>query len=382
MGVPRVYSIDMKRMPVVCAFLVAAVAAWAQRQMSVPQLVSFIKSSVQMRNDDRQVAEYVRKIKLTNRLDARTVEELQGSGAGPRTVAALKELVTASVQLPAAPPPEPPTAIPTIPPPSSIEQAKILAEVTQNARDYVTTLPNFICTQVTRRHVDPAGQQNWRLVDTIQERLSYFEKKEDYKVVLVNNQAVSGVDHDKLGGATSSGEFGTMLSEIFDPESHAQFDWERWATLRGRRMYVFSFRVPQRYSKYSILHVESGRRIIAGYHGLVYADRDTKQVMRIKLDCDSIPPDFPIQQVSLDLNYDLTAIADQQFVLPLKADLRSSQGRYQSWNEVEFHLYRKFGTDTSITFDPVGEIPEDQLQEQPAQSEPAQTVPLGPPQQQ
>jgi hypothetical protein len=324
-----------------------------------------------MRNDDRSVADFIGKIRLTNKLDSRTVEELQGAGIGPKTLAALRNLVTTTAKLPDPPPPEPPTAIATIPPPSSIEQKKILAEITQKALDYTKTLPNFICTQVTRRHADPSGQESWRLLDTVQERLSYADGKEDYTVVLVNNKAVVNMSHNKLGGSTSSGEFGSMLAEIFAAESHTEFDWERWATLRGRRMYVYSFQVPQRYSQYTILSIDTGRQIVAGYHGLIYADRETKQVMRIKLDADAIPKDFPIQNVSLDLHYDFANIAGQDYILPLKADLRSAQGRFLTWNEVEFRLYRKFETDTSITFDPVGEIPEDQLREEPAQPDPA-----------
>jgi len=349
--------------------LLAGLPAYAQRQMTVAQLVSFVKSSIQMRNDDRKVADFVRKLKLTNKLDSRTVEDLQGQGAGPRTVAALKELMTVTANLATAPPPEPPTAIATIPPPNSIEQKKILGEITEKALEYNQSLPNFLCTQVTRRHADPTGRENWNLLDTIQERLSYFDHKEDYKVVLYNNKVVNNLDHTQLGGATSSGEFGTILAEIFAPATHTDFEWERWATLRGRRMYVFSYRVQQKYSEYRIHHVESDRTVVAGYHGLVYADRDTKQVMRIRLDADGIPRDFPIQQVSLDLNYDFTQIATQNYVLPLKADLRSTQGRYQVWNEVEFHLYRVFGADTSITFEPVGAIPEDRVEEQPAAPE-------------
>jgi hypothetical protein len=356
----------MAPLRLIFALLLVSLSLQAQRQMTVAQLVNFIRSSIQMRNDDRQVANFVRTVKLTHRLDSRTVEDLQGRGIGPRTLAALRELIGATARLPDAPPPEPPTKIAEIPAPDSVEQKKILAEITEKALDYNRNLPNFICTQVTRRHADPAGQENWRLLDTIQERLTYFEQKEDYKVVLYNNRMATDMQHDRLGGATSSGEFGTMLAEIFSPDSHTEFEWERWGTLRGRRMYVFSFRVPQRYSKYSILHVDSARRVIAGYHGLVYADRETKQVMRIRLDADGIPRDFPIQQVSLDLNYDFTSIGGREYVLPLKADLRSAQGRFQTWNEVEFHLYRVFSADTSITFEPVEAIPEERLQEQPA----------------
>jgi len=156
-----------------------------------------------------------------------------------------------------------------------------------------------------------------------------------------------------------------MLFEIFQPETYAKFEWERWATLRGRRMYVFNFRVPQAFSKYSIYHQDTNRTIIAGYHGLIYADRDTKMVMRVRLDCDGIPGDFPVQQVTEVLDYDFVKIADQQFVLPLKVDMRSREmPRDLAWNEIEFHLYRKFGAEASITFDTPDPIPQDQLKEQ------------------
>jgi hypothetical protein len=356
----------MKAIVRVCVLLVAAVAAYAQMQMTVAQLVSFIRSSIQLHHDDVKVAQYVKKIKLSDRLTDGKVEELQGMGAGPKTVAALRELTGISANLPpAAPPPPKPTPV-FIAAPDSIEQKRILAEVTENALNYSNNLPNFLCTQVTRRNIDPSGTENWRLVDTIQEQLSYFDHHENYKVTMVNAKMVTNMTHDQLGGATSSGEFGSIMYEIFSPESETEFNWERWATLRGRRMYVFNFRVPQSRSKYNIYHGGSKREIIAGYRGLVYADRDTGIVMRIKLDCEDIPLDFPIQNVSLDLNYDFVKIADQEFVLPLKAELRSREGRYLVKNEVEFHLYRKFGTETSVTFDPVEPIPDDATKEEPA----------------
>ena len=87
----------------VCLLVALAGAASAQMTMSVEKLVTFIKSSVQLKEDDRKVAEMVKKIKLTNQLDAPTIESLQELGAGRLTVAALKTLRTDSASLPAAP---------------------------------------------------------------------------------------------------------------------------------------------------------------------------------------------------------------------------------------------------------------------------------------
>jgi len=80
--------------------VVLTIGMEAQSKLTVEQLVSFVKSSVQLRHDDRQIAAYIKKnVKLSNRLDARMVEELQGMGAGPQTVAALKSLITESAAL-------------------------------------------------------------------------------------------------------------------------------------------------------------------------------------------------------------------------------------------------------------------------------------------
>jgi hypothetical protein len=348
-----------------CVLLAASLALQAQRTMTVPELIGFIKSSIQFRYDDRKVADYVHRIKLTNKLDDRTVEQLQGMGAGPKTVAALRELSEASSSLPSAPPPAPKPPPVVIPPPDSIEQARILAEVRDNVLNYTNRLPDYICTQVTRRYYDPTGTENWRLMDTIQENLTFFEHKENYKVVMVNGRMMTNVQHNQLGGAISSGEFGSILHEIFAPETRTEFDWDHWATLRGRRMYVFAYRVPQSRSHYSIEHGESHRRIIAGYHGLVYVDRETGMVMRWKLQCEDMPADFPIKDVSLDVNYDFTKIADQEFVLPLKTVISSREAKYMSRNEAEFHLYRKFGAETQVTFDTPEPIPDEKTKEEP-----------------
>jgi hypothetical protein len=346
--------------------VVLSMGAGAQSKLTVEQLVSFVKSSIQLRHDDRAIANFIKKnVKLSNRLDARQVEDLQGMGAGPQTVAALKSLITESASLEAPPPPAPKLAVAGPPPPNSIEQKQILADITEGARNYVKGLPNFICLQVTRRYGDASGLENFRLIDTIAERLSYFEQKEDYKVVSINGVPVTGnVKHEQKQGASSSGEFGTMLKEIFDPQTETEFNWERWATLRGKRMYVFSFHVQQLHSQYSIYSEAVQRTVIAGYHGLVYADRDTKMVMRIKLEVENLPVDFPVQSVDLDMNYDFMKISGQPYLLPLKSEIRSREGKFLVKNEVEFRLYNRFGAETNIQFGDVPDaLPEDTTKE-------------------
>lgn len=358
----------MAKWRVVCALMAVTALTFAQRPTTVADLVSFIKTSIRMKYDDRMVADYLQKhMRMKERLDDKTVEDLEGLGAGPRTTAALRKLSRESADLAAAPPPPPPQAPPPpqpqIPPPSAMEQAAILDAIREKAINYSNNLPNFLCTQVTRRNADSTGTgDHWRLVDTIQEHLSFFDHHEKYVVVAVNGSMVSNRDHEKLGGATSEGEFGSMLYDIFNPSTETDFQWERWTTWHGRRTYVFSYAVSRARSRYDIYHGPSDRHVISAYRGSVYADVETKNVMRIRMECVDLPPDFPIQEVSQDLQYDMAKIADQEFLLPMKSELRSREGRYLVDNVISYHLYRKFTTDEKITFD---DIPDEKSKEEP-----------------
>ncbi len=342
-----------------------------QTTLTVKQLVGFVKSAVELKQPDKQVAAFLSKVKLSERLDAGTMEELQALGVGSRTSEALNTLREASKTMPSAPkPPAPLPPPPPIPPPSSEVQEKVLRQAREYALGYTKNLPDFLCTQVTRRYVDPSGMEFWGQQDVITARVAYVDHHEDYKLVLVNNRMVASdnTSMHSVGGATSTGEFGTLMAEVFEPASEASFGWERWATLRGRRSYVFNYRVTQSRSKWHVTY-ERSDDIVPAYHGLVFVDRDSGSVMRITMDAE-LPPSFPIQQAYTVLDYDFAEISGNPYILPLKAVVRMRKGKYLTKNDVEFRLYRKFTAEASITFDTPDPLPDEKTQEQPATPEP------------
>src|SRR4051794_11225893 len=99
--------------------------------MTDDQVIAFVDSQIKLKGDDRATADYLRGVKLTQKLDPHEVEALQGKGAGVRTMQALRKLSDDSAALPAPPPPPPPT-----PPPSAAEQSTILAAVKDYALNY------------------------------------------------------------------------------------------------------------------------------------------------------------------------------------------------------------------------------------------------------
>jgi hypothetical protein len=347
----------------------AILTAAGEQNMTVAQLVMFIRSSVELKQPDRSVAEYLRKIKLTDKLDDRTIEDLQSLGAGPKTVAALRELGEVSASLPtAAPPPPKPVYVPP-PPPDSVEQAKIIDQTREYAMNYTKQLPNFICVQVTRRDVDPSGSgNNWYHADTITARLSY-NGAENYEVILHNNQPVTNASMRQFGGTTSEGEFASMLKEIFEPETHTEFSWDHWGKLRGRKTYVFAYDVQQQFSHYHV-EADDSLSIVPAYRGLVYIDEDTKMVVKIVMKPYDMPSTFPIHDITTSLDYDFETIGEMQYMLPLKSVLTSKRDRQMTKNDIEFRLYRKFGTESTIKFETPDPLPEDQTKDKPGEDKP------------
>src|ERR1700689_3948652 len=102
---------------------VCALASLAQQQLTVDKLLEFITSSISQKMPDKDVADFLARVRLTEKLTPRTIEDLQSKGAGPKTVAALSRLAEASAQLPPpGPKAEAPKPKPLPPPPSYEEQ--------------------------------------------------------------------------------------------------------------------------------------------------------------------------------------------------------------------------------------------------------------------
>jgi hypothetical protein len=337
----------------VLGMLLACCLMAAAQTLDIAQLKSFIESSVQKKLADGEVAKYLKNVKLKDKLEDRTIEDWLAIGIGPKTRAALEALRDQSKTLALAKLPPPPAPDP---PPSSEEQGKILDEVREYALNYTNNLPNFLCTQVTKRKAASAsgprsadGEPSWQTMDTLTIRLSYFEQKENYKLIMVNEKMTTQ-DYSTLGGATSTGEFGSMLKEIFEPRTQARFEWDHWGTLRGQRAMVFAYRVDQAHSNWG-LDYQRQQHIIPAYHGLVYVDKDLHIVKRVTLEAENIPASFPIRSAETVLDYDFQDISGHEFLLPLKSTSNLSADGVLTQNVIDFRLYRKYSADAEITYD-------------------------------
>lgn len=345
---------------VVLAVIAAGVLS-AQTGLSYSQLRQFIKSSVEQKLRDKDVANYLKRQVVPFAITDRLVEEFVGWGIGPRTLQALEAMQASTADLP-EPKVEPSAEQkqrPSQPPaPSAEEQRRIIEQARRQARLYTEELPNYVCLQVTRRFFDPTGlEMDWLKHDEIKTRVSYFDGREDYETLTVNDAATTKGFSD-LGGTTSTGEFGTILDSLFAPETDAEFRWARHSLLRGKPVFVFHMVVPQYRSSWSLTtgggsSGEGMRTIRSGYTGLVYIGKKSGQVLRILMEAQGIPSDFPMREARSRLDYDFIDLSGESFLLPLKAQAYVRTGRLLTRNDLEFRLYRKFTAEATITFEEI-----------------------------
>lgn len=327
--------------------------ARAQQSMTVAKLEDFIKSSIQLKNPDKDVAAAVARFKLTEKFTLSDLGDLQSAGVGPKTLTALAALVTQSAAL--APPAKVvAVAKPAGPPaPPDSEKKQVLQKTREWALDYVKSLPDFLCLEDTDRSVDPhyqpGSEGSWSLQDRVIEKLTFFDHKENYELYMHNDTAVVNKNSASLGGARSTGEWASLLAEIFEPSSRTNFNWTGWATVRGKLTYEFRYVIERQYSQETVAHGDK-EKIITGVAGKVFIEKGTNAVLRVTVTPD-IPPDFPVQDVEQTVDYDYQTIGTQKYLLPSKSTVQMRDGHMGSRNEIRWRSYRKYSADTTLTFD-------------------------------
>jgi hypothetical protein len=232
--------------------------------------------------------------------------------------------------------------------PSKDEQAAALDAVREYALSYTRNLPNYTCTQTTRETIRvPAGQLQLP-PDVIEEQIGFIDKKELRKVTKINGSKASPEGRDQRASASSRGEFGNLLDIIFDPETGADLQFGRLAMLNRRRVYVFAYRVPKSRG-YAL--VETKGTIQVAFKGCVYADYETKAVVRIEIKCVDIPANSEYQALELKLNYSPVNVAGGEFILPADFTLRYQMHHRENSSEAEYKNYRRFSADATVKFE-------------------------------
>jgi hypothetical protein len=239
--------------------------------------------------------------------------------------------------------------------PTAEDLAKLpLIEQTRyHALKFLDELPNFIVSQFVTRSVQTPEQKDWQQRDKLEMELTYRVKEgEKFKLLKINDKPTS-MSYESLGGATSTGEFGTMLAGLFSPQSQATFKETRQEIFKGRPTVLYEFAVKKGNSNNTITDKTSGRTVTTAYSGTVWVEVETARVLRIEQASEDIQRGFPITLAESAVEYEWIKIGEQKYLLPVAAEvlLGSDINRTYSRNVIELKNYKMFGTEMKLILD-------------------------------
>jgi hypothetical protein len=243
------------------------------------------------------------------------------------------------------------SAAPATPPaaPSNDPQRALLDRAREVSQNFLANLPNFVCQQFTTRYVSEGHVNNWHAMDVVSADVIYEDHKERYEHLAINGKPVKGKAEDS--GAWSTGEFGTVLDDLFSPATAADFKYKGNRTLLRRPAMLYDYNVTHSHSHWKIQ--VPGQAIMPAYHGSVWVDKETARVLRIEMQAVKIPEEFPDDTTEMAIDYDfITSLGTEKYLLPVKAEVLSCQRGTNMCqrNTIEFRNYHKYSGESTITF--------------------------------
>jgi hypothetical protein len=230
------------------------------------------------------------------------------------------------------------------------------------ASTFAQSLPDYIVKRTTTRYqglranrlTHEANVKTWRRVDNVSADVTYQQGDESYSHIEVDGKPAN---HLPTEGAWAVNEFASALLGTLAQTSHARFTNQRPDTIMNRAAYHYDFAIDRSYSTW-YLEAERARtsdavRYTPAYSGEIWFDRETKQVLRIIRLARDIPDDFPLDSVESINDFDSILIGDKKYMMPTRSEsyICERDNRACFRNENVFGNYRKFGADTSITFE-------------------------------
>ncbi len=232
------------------------------------------------------------------------------------------------------------------------QEDPIIGKARGASESYTETLPNYIAQQMTTRYISTTPKPSWQAQDIVSAEVIYESGKERYRNVAVNNKPTKK-SIEEVGGSWSTGEFASVLIDLFSRNTAAVFHSRGSDTINNRATSMFNFFVNQENSHWTIHGGSQSYR--PAYKGSVWIDKETGRVLRIEMQTRNMPQDFPFDKVEMATDYDFVRLGTmQQYLLPVHSENLSCQRGSSncSRNTIDFRNYKKFGSDSTIILKP------------------------------
>ena len=223
----------------------------------------------------------------------------------------------------------------------------VIARAMEANQEFSHTLPNFICTQLMERARSPNLGKKWDEDEPVEAEVLVIDDQETYQNIKIGGEPYNGRMMD-IVGTRSSGEYGTVLWNLFAPETKAKFRSAGEETIRNREALVYTFHVEQPRSHWRI-HANNWA-VTPGYSGRVWIEKGTGRALRIEKEALQLPSDYPMRSAELEMDFDDVEIGGQTYLLPVEAGHLSCRngGATCIRNRITWSHHRRFDAVSSV----------------------------------
>lgn len=225
----------------------------------------------------------------------------------------------------------------------------LISRLCEFALTYRHQLPDFVAQQTTTAHEGFS-------TNVIAAQVSFRQDQEHYSHVTINGKPVPSSSifgrPPKNIRFSSTGEFGSLLVDLFASPGVSQFKFRKEAVLRGIRVAIYDFRVPAGQNTFWSLRDAKGRVLKPEFCGQLWVEQQTGHPLREEVEPINLPVSSGAASIKTVTDYAMTSIGDAgTFLLPVR-----SESTVCFWapyapcatNIVVFHDYRKFAATTRI----------------------------------
>lgn len=232
--------------------------------------------------------------------------------------------------------------------PNIDDGASNLQKIRDKVADHLSRLPNYTCHEKIDRLIRPLNSTGPGLHDQVVVEVAFVAKQELFARPGESAFQEHSITKVVPTGTISSGVFGSHINSIFVGDA-ASFDYIGLTKKDGHKTFRYGFQVPLQKSQFLVRH-NSADGVVA-YHGYVWADVETFELVRLEIEADHISPSIGIRRVKQTVRYSPVRIRDFDFLLPLHSELEVSDAAGSfSMNRLTLEQCREYTGESTVTF--------------------------------
>jgi hypothetical protein len=209
-------------------------------------------------------------------------------------------------------------------------------------------MPNFVADEVASRYYSASSPPNWRLLDTLQDEITFKGSKESRNQITLNGKPWNQ-PYEMLPGTRWEGGFGSELPALFSADCPTKFELEGRITEAGKSFSSIRFSSPP--DGCVAVFTSGYQRYFAGQTGRILLDEREENVVRVEARSEGFPRAFPLSASEEQVAWGQVKIGDEVHLLPVSGDfiiVDNTGAMHLIRNEYKNH--RHFEAASTVTF--------------------------------